>query len=162
AVLDRAYALGVRYFDVARSYGLAEDFLASWLRRREPLPEPVVCGSKWGYTYVGEWRMDVPVHELKDHSLATLRRQYRESSDLLGSHLQLYQVHSATVESGVLEKAEVLSELLQMGALGIAIGLTVSGPDQSEVVDRALAVGVDGVNPFSVVQATWNLLEPSA
>lgn len=161
-LLDRAYSLGVRYFDVARSYGLAEDFLASWLRQREPLPEPVVCGSKWGYTYVGQWRMDVPVHEVKEHSLATLRRQYRESSALLGSHLQLYQVHSATIESGVLEKAEVLSELLRLGAGGIAIGVTVSGPDQSEVVDRALAVRVDGVNPFSAVQATWNLLEPSA
>lgn len=161
-LLDRAYSLGVRYFDVARSYGLAEDFLASWLRRRAPLPEPVVCGSKWGYTYVGQWRMDVPVHEVKDHSLATLRRQYQESRELLGAHLQLYQVHSATIESGVLENSEVLTELLRLGAAGIAVGLTVSGPNQPEVVDRALAVRVDGVNPFSAVQATWNVLEPSA
>lgn len=161
-LLDRAYQLGVRYFDVARSYGLAEDFLASWLRLREPLPEPVVCGSKWGYTYVGEWRMDAPVHELKDHSLATLQRQYQESRDLLGHHLQLYQVHSATVESGVLENSEVLAELVRMRSDGIAIGLTVSGPSQAEVIDTALAVSVDGVNPFSTVQATWNLLEPSA
>ncbi len=161
-LLDRAYQLGVRYFDVARSYGLAEDFLASWLRRREPLPEAVVCGSKWGYSYVGDWRMDVPVHELKDHSLATLQRQYKESRALLGPHLQLYQVHSATIESGVLENSQVLGELVRMRSDGIAVGLTVSGPGQAEVVDRVLAVSVDGVNPFSTVQATWNLLEPSA
>jgi aryl-alcohol dehydrogenase-like predicted oxidoreductase len=30
------------------------------------------------------------------------------------------------------------------------------------VIRRALGVSVDGVNPFQVVQATWNLLEPSA
>jgi aryl-alcohol dehydrogenase-like predicted oxidoreductase len=30
------------------------------------------------------------------------------------------------------------------------------------VIRRALAVSVDGVNPFQSVQATWNLLEPSA
>jgi aryl-alcohol dehydrogenase-like predicted oxidoreductase len=30
------------------------------------------------------------------------------------------------------------------------------------VIRRALAVSVDGINPFQSVQATWNLLEPSA
>ena len=31
AVLDAAWDAGVRYFDAARSYGLAEEFLGSWL-----------------------------------------------------------------------------------------------------------------------------------
>src|SRR5713101_3201530 len=30
-MLDAAYAAGIRYIDAARSYGLAEAFLASWL-----------------------------------------------------------------------------------------------------------------------------------
>ena len=34
AVLDAAYDGGVRWFDAARSYGRAEEFLASWLARR--------------------------------------------------------------------------------------------------------------------------------
>jgi aryl-alcohol dehydrogenase-like predicted oxidoreductase len=42
------------------------------------------------------------------------------------------------------------------------IGLSVSGPRQAEVIRRALAVSVDGANPFHEVQATWNILEPSA
>ena len=33
AVLDAACDAGVRYFDAARSYGLAEEFLGSWLTR---------------------------------------------------------------------------------------------------------------------------------
>jgi aryl-alcohol dehydrogenase-like predicted oxidoreductase len=45
---------------------------------------------------------------------------------------------------------------------GLAIGLTVSGPRQADVIRRALAASVNGKNPFQVVQATWNLLEPSA
>ena len=32
AVLDRAWAAGVRYFDTARSYGRGEAFLGDWLR----------------------------------------------------------------------------------------------------------------------------------
>ena len=34
AVLDAAWAAGVRYFDAARSYGRAEEFLGRWLTSR--------------------------------------------------------------------------------------------------------------------------------
>jgi aryl-alcohol dehydrogenase-like predicted oxidoreductase len=161
-VLSAAYDTGIRYFDAARSYGYAERFLASWLRQRELPTEAVTVGSKWGYTYVGDWRVDARVHEVKDHSLSALRRQIEESRALLGGYLDLYQIHSATLESGVLEDHAVLSELTALRAGGLVIGLSVSGPRQAEVIRRAMAVSVDGVNPFQSVQATWNLLEPSA
>jgi len=161
-VLSAAYDAGVRYFDAARSYGFAERFLASWLRERALPPEAVAVGSKWGYTYVGNWQVDAPVHEVKDHSLAALRRQIDESRALLGEYLDLYQIHSATLESGVLDDPAVLAELNTLRAGGLTIGMSVSGPRQSEVIRRALAVRVDGVNPFQSVQATWNLLDPSA
>ena len=161
-VLSAAYDAGVRYFDAARSYGLAERFLASWLRERGLPPNAVTVGSKWGYTYVGDWQIDARVHEVKDHSLAALRRQIAESRGLLGEYLDLYQIHSATLESGVLDDRAVLSELNALRASGLTIGVSVSGPRQAEVIRRALDVNVDGVNPFQSVQATWNLLEPSA
>ena len=161
-VLSAAYDAGIRYFDAARSYGYAERFLASWLRQRGLPPDTVTVGSKWGYTYVGDWRLDARVHEVKDHSLAALRRQVEESRASLGEYLDLYQIHSATLESGVLDDRAVLSELAALGAGGLTIGLSVSGPRQAEVIRRALTVRVDGVNPFQSVQATWNLLEPSA
>jgi aryl-alcohol dehydrogenase-like predicted oxidoreductase len=161
-VLDAASAAGVRYLDAARSYGRAEEFLASWVRDRRPAPEALTVGSKWGYLYVGGWRMDAEVHEVKDHSLANLRRQLAESRALLGPQLDLYQIHSATLESGVLEDRAVLAELAGLRAEGLAVGLSVSGPRQAEAVRRALDVQVDGAGVFDVVQATWNLLEPSA
>jgi aryl-alcohol dehydrogenase-like predicted oxidoreductase len=161
-VLDAAFERGIRYVDVARSYGLAEAFLASWFRRREPSQEAVIVGSKWGYVYTGGWRSDAEVHEVKDHSLDTLRSQLKESRDLLGDRLHVYQVHSATLESGVLEDRAVLTELARLHAEGLAVGVTVSGPDQGGVIRRALEVEVDGANPFEAVQATWNLLEPSS
>jgi aryl-alcohol dehydrogenase-like predicted oxidoreductase len=161
-VLGAAYDAGIRYFDAARSYGFAERFLASWLHDRALPPRAVTVGSKWGYTYVGNWKVDAPVHEVKDHSLAALRRQIDESRTLLGEYLDLYQIHSATLESGVLDDYAVLAELNSLRAGGLTIGMSVSGPHQSEVIRRALAVSVDGVNPFQSVQATWNLLEPSA
>jgi len=161
-VLNAAYDAGIRYFDAARSYGFAERFLASWLRQRALAPDAVTVGSKWGYTYVGDWRVDARIHEVKDHSLAALHRQIHESRALLGEYLDLYQIHSATLESGVLDDHAVLAELTALRAGGLTIGLSVSGPRQAEVIRRALTVRIDGVNPFQSVQATWNLLEPSA
>lgn len=156
-VLDAAFAGGVRYFDAARSYGRAEAFLASWIKRRGFGPADFALGSKWGYTYTADWRTDARVHEVKDLSLPALRRQFAESHDLLGTSLRLYQIHSATVESGVLDDTAVLDELKRLRDRGIAIGVTVSGPRQAETIERAVATGI-----FDVVQATWNLLEQSA
>ncbi len=161
-LLDAAYAAGVRYVDAARSYGRAEQFLSTWLEARAIAADVMTIGSKWGYTYVGDWRVDARVHEVKDHSLAALRRQIGETRALLGRRLNLYQVHSATLESGILDDRAVLAELVRLASEGLVIGLTVSGPRQADVIRRALTVEVDGTNPFRSVQATWNLLEPSA
>jgi aryl-alcohol dehydrogenase-like predicted oxidoreductase len=161
-LLDTAREIGIRYFDVARSYGLAEQFLASWLRHRELGWDAVTVGSKWGYTYTGGWRLDADVHEVKDHSLTTLRRQVRESRAALGDVLHIYQIHSATLDTGVFEDKTVLAELAQLRSEGLVIGVTVSGPEQAATIRRALEVNVDGANPLQVVQATWNLLETSA
>jgi aryl-alcohol dehydrogenase-like predicted oxidoreductase len=99
---------------------------------------------------------------VKDHSSATLQRQAAESRELLGAHLKLYQIHSATLESGVLQNGPVLDELARLRERGLAIGLSLSGPRQTEVLQRALEVNVAGRRLFDCVQATWNLLEPSA
>lgn len=161
-MLDAAYGAGIRYVDAARSYGFAEVFLASWLQRRSISPGAVTVGSKWGYVYTGDWRLDASVHEKKDLSVETLLRQYAESRAILGSHLRVYQIHSATLESGVLDDRRVLVELARLRSEGLATGLTASGPRQAEVIERALHVEVDGTSPFQSIQATWNLLEPSA
>jgi aryl-alcohol dehydrogenase-like predicted oxidoreductase len=154
-VLDAAYAAGVRYLDAARSYGRAEEFLGAWLNERSP--EDVVVGSKWGYVYTASWLVDADPPEIKHHDPDTLRRQLQETRALLGDHLALYQIHSATPDSGVLEDEAVLRELQGLRRTGVAIGVSVSGPSQSETVDRAVELGC-----FDVVQATWNLHERSA
>jgi aryl-alcohol dehydrogenase-like predicted oxidoreductase len=163
AVLDAAYGSGIRYVDVARSYGRGEAFLASWLAKRGLSRDMVVVGSKWGYTYTAGWRVDADRHEVKDHSLAALQRQLSESLQLLGRNLSLYQIHSVTPESAVLGDDAVMDALLEMRTThGIRIGFTVSGEKQGEVIRRALEVERSGERVFDVVQATWNLLERGA
>lgn len=161
-VLDAAWRGGVRYFDAARSYGRAEEFLGSWLTAREIEPGEVTVASKWGYTYTAGWKIDAESHETKEHSLPVLLRQWRETRSFLGGRLGVYYVHSATLESGVLDDRELLSELWNLSRGGTVIGLTLSGPGQSATLRKALRVVFDGRNLFGCVQATWNLLEPSA
>jgi aryl-alcohol dehydrogenase-like predicted oxidoreductase len=156
-VLDAAYEGGVRYFDAARSYGRGEAFLASWLERRGLRAADVTVGSKWGYTYTANWRVDVAEHEVKDLSVATLRRQLRETRELLGDRLALYQIHSATLESGVLDDTAVREELARLRDEGVFIGFTTTGPRQADTIEHALEVG-----GFDTVQATWNLHDRSA
>ncbi|GAA0381592.1 aldo/keto reductase [Microbispora corallina] len=157
AVLDAAREAGVRHVDAARSYGRAEEFLAGWLAARGVAPGELTVSSKWGYEYVGGWRLDAERHEVKDLSAERLRRQFGETRALLGDHLSLYQIHSATVESGVFDDEEVLDGLRALRAEGVAVGLSTTGPRQADAVDRAVATGL-----FDTVQSTWNLLERSA
>lgn len=161
-VLDAAWESGIRYVDAARSYGLAEQFLASWLARRGLVRGALAIGTKWGYTYTAGWKVDAAQHEVKDLSVSTLRRQVAESRALLGDHVQLLQIHSATIESGVLDDADVIAELARLRDGGLAIGLTVTGAEQAVAVRRALELDPGGRRLFACVQATWNLLERSA
>ena len=160
-VIDEALAAGIRYFDAARSYGRAEVFLAGRLNERHISPQDVVVGSKWGYVYTADWRVDAEKHEVKDHSAANLRRQFLESRAILGDLFHLYQIHSATFETGVLADRDVHAELARLKADGIKIGLSLSGPKQADTLRAALEVSIDGVRLFDCVQATWNILEPS-
>lgn len=159
-VLDAAHAAGVRYFDCARSYGRSEEFLADWLKARGLSREHVAVGSKWGYRYTADWRVDTggEPHEVKDHSLSHFLSQKDDSIGLLGDHLRLYQIHSATQASGVLENQEVLTALKEFkAATGVRLGLSLSGVEQGETLRKAMACNV-----FDTVQATYNLLEQSA
>lgn len=161
-VLQEAWKLGIRYFDVARSYGRGEKFLGTWLRENNIPENEVLVGSKWGYTYTANWQIKAAEHEHKQHSLSQLDKQREESNLLLGGYLKLYQIHSVTLESGVLENRLVLDKLHALKMHGMHIGLSVSGTHQAEAIQKARSIVYDNEQLFETVQATWNLLEQSA
>ncbi|MFI0356775.1 aldo/keto reductase [Actinomadura sp. 9N407] len=160
AVLDAAYAAGVRWVDAARSYGRSEEFLGGWLAERGH--RDVTVSSKWGYAYVGGWRVDADVHEVKEHSLRRFREQYAETRRFLGDALDLYQVHSLTLDSPLFGDRALQAALAEVAGDGVRVGFSTSGPLQGETVRRALELEVEGQRLFTAVQSTWNVLEPSA
>ncbi len=158
AMLDAAWDAGIRAVDAARSYGLAEQFLGEWLARHPQRRAQLHVSSKWGYTYVADWQPGAAQHEVKDHSLATFERQWPQTLAALGGRPDVYLIHSVTPHSPALRDPALLNKLGDLTRQGVRVGLSVSGPQQGEVLRAALALG----GPFSAVQATWNVLEPSA
>ena len=156
-VLELAYKNGIRYFDAARSYGRAESFFASWHRSNNDL----VIGSKWGYTYTAGWRVNAQQHEIKEHSINVLNRQWIETLNSLGRFPDIYHIHSASEESKVLENKDVLERLWQLKEQGTVIGLSLSGPNQGTTLEKSLEIKNGEKQLFQSVQVTWNLLERS-
>jgi len=87
--------------------------------------------------------------------------QLAETRALLGGRLALYQVHSLTPDSGLLDDPALLAALARLRAEGVLVGLTTSGASQRDTLRRALLVTADGQPLFCAAQVTWNLLEPS-
>jgi len=161
-MLDRAFAAGIRYLDVARSYGRGEQFVRAWIDARGMRTEDVVVGSKWGYRYTGDWQVDGRVQEVKEHSAPMLKVQFAESTAILDHYLRLYQIHSASLETRVLENEQVLAELARLRERGLFLGITTTGPRQIDTIRRAVEIRLDGAPLFSTIQATWNVLERGA
>ena len=106
----------------------------------------------------GWWRMDAPAQEVKDHSLATLRRQLAESrafsegtSTSIRSTPPRWRAVCWTTR-GPRRAARAPRRRSRRRTVG-------DRPHQAETIRRALDIGD---TPFRPVQATWNLLEPSA
>ena len=159
-LLDTAWKNGIRFIDVARSYGLAEVFLGSWLAKHPGRRGEVTIESKWGYEYVGGWQVDAAVHERKDHSLGMFETQWPETVRALDHKPpDVYLIHSVTPESRALRDRVLLDRLRELTVKGVRVGISTSGPCQGQVISEAMTLAD---SPFRAVQATWNLLEQSA
>lgn len=159
SVLETAYNKGIRYFDTAPGYGLAEALVLEWLQTKNDAS--IQIATKWGYTYTANFYKNAIIHEVKEHSLAKLNTQWEFSKQLL-PYLKVYQIHSATIETGVLENSKVLERLASLKKEhNLKIGLTTTGTNQAEVIKKALNITVDGASLFDLFQVTYNFLDQS-
>ena len=157
-VLDFAYSNGVRYFDTARVYGDAEEFLSSWIRKQSQFNGFV--GSKWGYEYLANWEVNADKHERKDHSATFLKQQWVETRMNLGKNIDLYHIHSVTPDSAVLDDSMVIKELESIKKNGLEIGISTSGPEQKKTIEKLLKIN-EKLKLFSFLQSTVNIFEQS-
>ena len=158
-ILESAYQQGVRYFDTAPGYGMAEQLISDWLQSKND--PSIEVATKWGYEYVANFNPDAKVHEIKDHSIDQLIKQWEVSKELL-PFLSTLQIHSATFETGVLDDEEVLAKLAELKSnYCINIGLSTTGENQVDVLKKALDIQINGKQLFNVFQVTFNILDQS-
>eukprot|EP00542_Grammatophora_oceanica_P022219 CAMPEP_0194040062 /NCGR_PEP_ID=MMETSP0009_2-20130614/12120_1 /TAXON_ID=210454 /ORGANISM="Grammatophora oceanica, Strain CCMP 410" /LENGTH=334 /DNA_ID=CAMNT_0038683083 /DNA_START=38 /DNA_END=1042 /DNA_ORIENTATION=+ len=157
------------WLDCARSYGLSEKFVGEYLRDNKIAPSDVFVSSKWGYTYVADWNIELgegDPHEVKDHSADNFLKQVEETNEFIGEFVDLYQVHSATFESGILTDERVHAALSKCkDERGWMLGLSVSGPNQGDILKEAMKLKstTESEKPlFDSVQCTYNILEQGA
>ena len=158
-ILDDAYDKGVRFFDASPGYGLAESLLIEWLRQKND-PD-IIVATKWGLSYVANFDINAAVHEIKEHSLERLNAQWEFSRKLL-PNLKIYQIHSATLDTGVLDNKAVLQRLHQIKKdYNIIIGITTTGVNQVEVLKKAVDIELENEPLFSSFQSTYNIMDQS-
>lgn len=67
--------------------------------------------SKWGFRYTANWRSDADVHEVTNLSLERFESQWAGTRAM--PRPDVYQIHSATIASGVLDDAALLGLVLK-------------------------------------------------
>ena len=157
AVLDAAYAAGVRYFDAARSYGLAEAFLASWLERAELAADEV-----------GRLEVGLHVHGRTGRSRPSARDQGphgRRCSGASSRRRARCSASTAALPDPLRDARERRARRRRACSTSSpSCAATASRRPHGErrrqaetIVPRARRAA-----RFDAVQATWNLLERSA
>lgn len=160
-LLTTAYNSGIRHFDTAPGYGIAEEILAEWLNENNNEDESIFLSTKWGYTYVANFDPNAKIHEVKEHSLEKLNEQWVKSSKLF-KNIGIYQIHSATLDSGVLENESVIERLFELkNEQHIEIGLSSTGDNQKEIILKALKIQRNNQDLFDSFQLTYNLFDQS-
>lgn len=129
----------------------------------DPLTTYPILRYSYYIAYVADWKVSLAEgepHEVKDHSVENFLKQVEETAEFVGEYVNLYQVHSATFESGILSDPKAHKALRKCRKeRGWALGLSVSGPNQNDVLRQAMTLVENDEPLFDSVQCTYNVLE---
>jgi aryl-alcohol dehydrogenase-like predicted oxidoreductase len=107
ACIDRAFDLGINFFDTANSYGrgAAESFLGEALSRR---PRSSYVLATKAYFPMSPWDKGLSAKQIRKQSEASLKR-------LRADYVDLYQCHRYDADTPLEETMQALTELVRSG-----------------------------------------------
>ena len=156
-LLDRAYHLGIRYFVPADELG--EQFLGKWLFKRAYNRACLTTAARWA---MGDTKDQQPVIDQDTTMLIQrLSAAFVWSCLRLGQTMSVYQIALTGFASAALNNSALLHRLAEIKDDGRLIGVAVSGPRQSELIEQVMAIECNGSPLFDLVQANWSVLDTS-
>jgi aryl-alcohol dehydrogenase-like predicted oxidoreductase len=156
ALLERAFALGVRYFDTAPSYGVSEERLGRYLSALTPGERSQIRIA----TKFGEHWDTAKGEPFVEHSFDALRRSLDGSVARLG-RIDFLQLHKTTPQ------ALGSSDLARAWEYAATLGITAIGASVSDLASAEIAIAGAGYGilqfPYNVAQHTFgDVLERAA
>jgi len=147
-LLEKAFALGVRYYDTAPSYGVSEERLGQFLATLTGEERQAVrIATKFGE----HWDAD-KAEPFVDHTFEALRRSLDGSAGRLG-RIDYLQLHKTTPE--VLRSADLARAWEYAAGLGIqGIGASVSDLESADLAIAGAAYCILQF-PYNAAQQTF-------
>jgi aryl-alcohol dehydrogenase-like predicted oxidoreductase len=152
AIMDRAEAAGINFFDTAASYGggRSESWIGNWRHERE---SPILLSTKVYWSVAGD-------PEDRGLSRERILREIAGSlSRLQTRRVDMYLTHEPDPETPIEETVRALDELVGSGKVG-AVG--VSNVDGQQLEEALAASDRHGLARFGWVQNEYNLLRRDA
>ncbi len=144
-LLERAFALGVLYFDTAPSYGVSEERLGRFLAALTPAERSAVrIATKFGEHWDAAGR-----ESFVDHSLDALKRSLDGSVSKLG-RIDFLQLHKTT--------PQVLAshDLARAWEYAASLGITALGASVSDLESAGMAISDPA---YGIVQFPYNAVQ---
>lgn len=129
-LLEFAYSTGIRYFDSAPSYGIAEERLGKFLHS---LTRDQRAGLRIATKFGEHWNPEKQ-EPFVDHSLDALRRSLDRSLEHLG-HIDVLQLHKTTPD------ALRSPDLAAAWDYATSLGIPLLGASVSDLESAQLAIG---------------------
>lgn len=144
ALFERAYELGIRYFDTGHNYGFAEERIGRILKESSVVKrEDIVISTKFGErAYNGDWLRDFSPKWMKESVALSLKRMGIDYIDLL-------MCHGGEISDLSPELFEALGELKQKGIIR-AVGINTFTDDVIKYVKET--------GCFDFVMLDYNIL----
>jgi len=152
AIMDRARAIGVTFFDTAGSYGggRSESWVGRWRSERAA---PTILSTKVFWSVSGD---------PSDRGLAAERilREIDRSLARLGvDRVDMYLTHEPDPETPIVETLEALDELVRTGKVGAIGASNLNGTQLDEALETSDRLGLAR---FGWVQNEYSLLARDA
>ena len=148
AIMDRAQAAGINFFDTAASYGggRSESWIGNWRSEREA---PVLLSTKVYWSVTG----DPADRGLSGERI--LREVEGSLARLQADRVDMYLTHEPDPETPIEETLQALDELVETGKVA-AIG--VSNVDGAQLEEALATSDRHGLAHFGWVQNEYSLL----